>query len=138
MKTMPTAPKTDPLFAAARQAMERAHAPYSRFKVGAAILADNGRVYGGCNVENASFPEGVCAETSAISAMVMDGGRKIREIAVIGIGRDLVTPCGGCRQRILEFATPQTRIHICGPKGRRKTFTLAQLLPQSFDGRRLK
>ena len=135
---MPIKPKQDPLFAAAKAAMGKAHAPYSKFQVGAAILADNGRIYGGCNVENASYPEGVCAETSAISAMVLDGGARIREIAVVGLGRDLVTPCGGCRQRIREFGTKDTMIHLCGPKGRRKSFTLGDLLPQSFTGRNLK
>lgn len=135
---MPTRAAKDSLFAAAKAAMTKAHAPYSKFKVGASVLADNGRIYGGCNVENASFPEGVCAETSAISAMLMDGGKKIREVAVIGDGGGLVTPCGGCRQRLREFGTPETMIHLCGPKGRRKTFTLGELLPQSFSGRNLK
>lgn len=135
---MPTAPKSDPLFAAAKRAMTKAHAPYSKFKVGAAILADNGKIYGGCNVENASYPEGVCAETSAISAMVLDGGKQIREIAVIGAGRRLTTPCGGCRQRIREFGAPGTLIHVCGPGGRRKTITLGTSLPDSFNGRNLK
>lgn len=135
---LPTTKKSDPLLAAAREAMKKAHTPYSKFKVGAAILADNGRIYAGCNVENASYPEGVCAETSAISAMVLDGGRKIREIAVIGPGKLLVTPCGGCRQRIREFGTPETMIHICGPKGRRKSFTLGVLLPESFSEHNLK
>jgi cytidine deaminase len=135
---MATKPLKDPLFTAAKQAMAMAHAPYSKFKVGAAILADNGWIYPGCNVENASYPEGVCAETSAISEMVLGGGKKIREIAVIGPGRLLVTPCGGCRQRIREFGTPETLIHICGPKGRRKTFTLGELLPESFSGQNFK
>lgn len=135
---MPRDSKTDPLHAAAKQAMARAHAPFSKFKVGAAILADNGRIYAGCNVENASFPEGVCAETSAISAMVLDGGKRIREIAVVVGGNHRVTPCGGCRQRIREFGAPGTLIHICGPKGRHATFTLGELLPRSFTGRNFK
>lgn len=135
---MPAASQKDPLLAAAKAAMTKAHTPYSKFKVGAAILADNGRIYQGCNVENASYPEGVCAETSAISAMVLDGGKKIREIAVIGPGKLLVTPCGGCRQRIREFGTRDTLIHICGPKGRRKSFTLGALLPESFSGQNFK
>jgi cytidine deaminase len=120
------------LAAAAKQAREHAHAPYSKFKVGAAILADDGRIYTGCNVENAAYPNGVCAETSAISAMVLGGGKRIREIAVIGSGRNLVTPCGGCRQRIAEFATADTPVHICGPKGPRAHFTIGDLLPESF------
>jgi cytidine deaminase len=120
------------LFAAAKIAMKRAYAPYSKFPVGAAILAANGRVYGGCNVENAAYPEGSCAETAAIAAMVHDGGGQIREIAVVGQGAALCTPCGGCRQRIREFATPQTKIHVCGPEGLRRTFTRDDLLPESF------
>lgn len=120
------------LLEAARRAMAHAHAPYSSYHVGAAILADDNAVYAGCNVENAAFPEGWCAETSAIGAMVTAGGKKIREIAVMGDGEDLTTPCGGCRQRIAEFAAPDTPIHICGPDGLRHTFKLAELLPASF------
>lgn len=120
------------LLEAARRAMAHAHAPYSNYHVGAALLADDGSVYAGCNVENASFPEGWCAETSAIGAMVSNGARKIREIAVMGEGADLTTPCGGCRQRIAEFAAPDTPVHICGPEGLRRTFKLADLLPASF------
>ena len=120
------------LFAAASAAMERAYAPYSKFQVGAAILAGNGRIYSGCNVENAAYPNGNCAETSAIAAMVLDGAQQIREIAVIGRGDLLTTPCGGCRQRIREFAGPETKIHVCGPEGLRRTFTRDELLPKSF------
>ncbi|HVT54183.1 MAG TPA: cytidine deaminase [Dongiaceae bacterium] len=120
------------LVEAAKNARAQAHAPYSKFKVGAAILADDGRIYSGCNVENAAYPNGVCAETSAISAMVLGGGKRIREIAVIGSGRNLVTPCGGCRQRIAEFATADTPVHICGPQGPRAHFTIGELLPESF------
>jgi cytidine deaminase len=126
------------LIRAAREARARAHAPYSRFKVGAALLADDGRIYSGCNVENAAYPNGVCAETSAISAMVLGGGKRIRELAVIGSGRKLVTPCGACRQRIAEFALPDAAIHVCGPEGPRRSFTIAGLLPESFDMRNLK
>jgi cytidine deaminase len=120
------------LVEAAKNARAQAHAPYSKFKVGAAILADDGKIYSGCNVENAAYPNGVCAETSAISAMVLGGGKRIREIAVIGSGRNLVTPCGGCRQRIAEFATADTPVHICGPQGPRAHFTIGELLPESF------
>jgi cytidine deaminase len=120
------------LFTEANAAMERAYAPYSRFQVGAAVLAENGKVYSGCNVENAAYPEGSCAETGAIAAMVRDGAREIREIVVIGRGDDLCTPCGGCRQRIREFAAPETKVHVCGPEGLRRTFTREELLPASF------
>jgi len=126
------------LAAAAKAAQQRAYVPYSRFKVGAAILADDGRIYSGCNVENAAYPNGVCAETSAISAMVLGGGTRIREIAVIGSGKNLVTPCGGCRQRIAEFATAETPVHIIGPTGPRASFTIAQLLPESFGMKNLR
>lgn len=126
------------LLRAAKHARGRAYAPYSKFKVGAAILADDGAIYSGGNVENAAYPNGVCAETSAISAMVLGGARKIREIAVVAGGTKLVTPCGGCRQRIAEFAEPDTPVHICGPDGLRTTFTIAELLPASFDKRNLR
>jgi cytidine deaminase len=120
------------LFAAASAAMERAYAPYSKFQVGAAILAGNGHIYSGCNVENAAYPVGTCAEAGAISAMVRDGAQQIREIVVIGRGDLMCTPCGGCRQRIREFAAPDTKIHVCGPEGLRRTFTRDELLPASF------
>jgi cytidine deaminase len=125
------------LFAAAKQARTRAYAPYSKFTVGAAILADDDRIYAGGNVENAAYPNGVCAETSAISAMIQGGAKKIREIAVVAGGPKLVSPCGGCRQRIAEFADPETPVHICGPDGLKKTITIADLLPESFSKRNL-
>ena len=120
------------LFAAAEAVRARAYAPYSRFSVGAAILADDGKIYVGCNIENAAYPVGNCAEASAIAAMVLDGAQQIREIAVIGRGDLLCTPCGGCRQRIREFAAPDAKIHVCGPEGVRRTFTRDELLPASF------
>jgi len=126
------------LLSAAKHARTRAYAPYSKFKVGAAILADDGAVYAGGNVENAAYPNGVCAETSAISAMVLGGGKKIKEIAVVAGGPKLVSPCGGCRQRIAEFADPETPVHICGPDGLKKTLTIAELLPESFGKRNLR
>ncbi len=96
------------------------------------VKGANGRLYAGCNVENASYPEGWCAETTAIAAMVMDGEKRIAEIVVMGGGDALVTPCGGCRQRIREFAADDVAIHICSPKELRRTVTLAELLPLSF------
>jgi cytidine deaminase len=120
------------LFEAAKAAQAKAYAPYSRFNVGAAIRTQSGAIYSGCNVENAAYPQGACAETGAISAMALAGERRIAEILVIGDGEALVTPCGGCRQRIREFAAPDTPIHIAGPEGVRATFTLDQLLPESF------
>lgn len=120
------------MFELAREAMRKAHAPYSRFQVGAVMKGANGRLYAGCNVENAAYPEGCCAETAAIAAMVMDGEAKITEVLVMGAGAALVTPCGGCRQRIREFAADSVPIHICSPDELRQTVTLGELLPLSF------
>ena len=122
----------DTLFQAARGAREQAYAPYSRFKVGAAILSEGGVVYAGCNVENAAYPVGTCAEAGAIAAMAAAGERSIAAVLVLGGGEALVTPCGGCRQRIREFARPDTPVHIAGPEGIRRSFTLDELLPFSF------
>ena len=125
-------PSLDDLFEAARQAQANAYAPYSRFKVGAAIRTPDGRVFAGCNVENAAYPQSACAETGAITAMVAAGESRIADILVIGDGDALVTPCGGCRQRIREFAAPDTPVHIAGPEGIRRSFALDELLPFSF------
>jgi cytidine deaminase len=133
----------DDLFALARTQMDRAYAPYSRFHVGAALLTGDGRVYAGCNVENAAYPQGWCAEASAIAAMIADGSRSISAILVAGAAADgsggykddvalLCTPCGGCRQKIREFGGPETAIHVCGPEGLKRSFTLGELLPYDF------
>ena len=128
-------PELNDLIDAARDAMGKAYAPYSNFHVGAAILGPSGKIFAGANVENAAYPQGQCAETSAIGAMILGGDRAIREIVVMG-GKPgdglLCTPCGGCRQRLREFAAPDTPIHVCGPEGLRRTFTLSELLPHSF------
>ncbi len=129
---MPAEPDFDTLFAAASRTQRQAYAPYSRFKVGAALLADDGTVYAGCNVENAAYPVGTCAEAGAIAAMIAGGGQIIRAVLVFGQGAELVTPCGACRQRIREFAAPETPVAIAGPEGIRARFTLAELLPASF------
>jgi cytidine deaminase len=120
------------LFEAARQARQNAYAPYSKFLVGAAILTPEGEIFSGCNVENAAYPQGVCAEAGAISAMARAGRRRIAEILVIGDGDGLCTPCGGCRQKIREFADAATPIHVAGVSGVRASFTLGELLPHSF------
>jgi len=120
------------LIDAAVAAMAKAYAPYSNFPVGAALRGASGTIYAGCNVENAAYPQGCCAEASAISAMVLGGDTKIAEVAVAGKGEGLVTPCGGCRQRLREFAADDVLIHICGPQGLRRTVTLGELLPLSF------
>ncbi|MBT3359097.1 MAG: cytidine deaminase [Rhodospirillales bacterium] len=123
---------------AAQEAMERAYAPYSNFSVGAAVRGRSGRIYSGCNIENAAYPQGWCAEVSAISAMIMAGEREIVEVAVAGGGGELCTPCGGCRQRFREFANADLPIHVCGPEGVRLTTTLGDLLPHSFGPENLK
>ena len=128
----------DALFDAARAIQSRAYTPYSRFKVGAAVLTQDGQVFSGCNVENAAYPQGACAETGAISAMIAGSGSRIAAILVIGDGANLVTPCGGCRQRIREFAAPDTPVHIAGPEGIRRSFTLDELLPYSFGPENLR
>ncbi|WP_349359344.1 cytidine deaminase [Stappia sp.] len=122
----------DELFAAARVARENAHALYSGFAVGAAVLTRDGRIFAGCNVENASYPEGWCAETSALGAMVTAGARDVVEVAVVADAA-LCTPCGGCRQRLAEFAGDATPVHICDTAGLRRSFTLADLLPAKFQ-----
>ena len=120
------------LFTAARAAQARAHAPYSRFKVGSAILTPSGRIYSGCNVENAAYPVGTCAEAGAIAAMVAGGETRIAAVMITGDGEALVTPCGACRQRIREFAGPDVPVHIAGSQGLRESFTLSALLPHAF------
>lgn len=121
------------LHKAALAAAGRSHSPYSQFPVGAAVCTTDGKIYAGCNIENASYPEGWCAETSAISHMVMDGGGKIAEVAVLGLKADLCTPCGGCRQRLAEFGSPDTKVHLCDRNGVVETVTLGDLLPKSFS-----
>ena len=121
------------LITAAKSARLKAYAPYSKFLVGAAVRDERGQIHGGCNIENAAYPQGWCAETSAIAAMIMSGGKSIAEMAVIGTGDLLCTPCGGCRQKIREFAKGNVKIHMCGEDGKvKQTFTLDELLPASF------
>lgn len=116
----------------ALQAAKKSYSPYSKFPVGAVIKTTDGRIYSGCNIENAAYPEGWCAETSAISQMIMDGGGEIAEVAVLGLKADLCTPCGGCRQRLAEFGSEQTKIHLCDQEKITDTITLGELLPKSF------
>ena len=121
------------LFEAARAAMARAHAPYSNFPVGAAIRGAGGAIFSGCNIENASFPEGWCAETSALAHMVMAGERKLVEVAVVAKKMPRITPCGGCRQRLKEFGTADTLVHLCDEGGIMESVRLGDLLPKAFD-----
>ena len=120
------------LLEAARDARKKAYAPYSRFLVGAAILDDQGKLHKGCNVENAAYPQGTCAEAGAIAAMILAEGRQIKAIAVVGKSTNPVTPCGGCRQKIREFAAPTTPILIGDLKVLRLRQTLVELFPHSF------
>ncbi len=126
------------LFNEAKTVRQRAHAPYSKFLVGAAVRSEDGGIDVGANVENASYPEGWCAETSAIAHMVAAApagpGRRIAEVAVVAdrIDGRLTTPCGGCRQRLAEFAGPETPVHVMDPSGEGKTFTMRELLPAAF------
>jgi homotetrameric cytidine deaminase len=122
----------DRLVAAARQAMDRAYVPYSHFPVGAALRDEQGRVHAAPNVENAAYPQGQCAEASAIGVLVAAGGARVQEVAVMAHA-ELITPCGGCRQRLSEFAGADVLVHLCGPEGVRRTTTLGELLPLAFD-----
>lgn len=125
------------LIDAARVARAQAYAPYSRFAVGAALLDEHGRIHAGCNVENASFPQGLCAEASAIAHLVLAGGRRIEAVAVVGVADQPVTPCGGCRQKLREFAADGTPVLVADPTGLRARYTLGELLPASFGPRHL-
>jgi cytidine deaminase len=120
------------LFNAASAAQKRAYVPYSRFRVGAALRGASGAIYAGCNVENAAYPVGNCAEASAIAAMILAGETRISEALVIGDGAGLCTPCGGCRQRLREFAPLTAKVHVAGAEGLRRSFTVEELLPASF------
>jgi cytidine deaminase len=120
------------LLAVARAVREHAHAPYSRFKVGAALLDEKGRIHAGCNVENAAYPQGTCAEAGAIAALVAAGGSRVMAAVVVGEGPRLVTPCGGCRQKLREFAAEDAPVVVADLKTVRARFTLGELLPSSF------
>ena len=116
----------------AKSVWENAYAPYSKFKVGVAIKTIDGSVFSGVNVENAAYPIGNCAEASAIAAMIASNGTKIKAIAVTGYGDISCTPCGGCRQRIREFASMEIPIIVGNEKEIKRIFTLSELLPSSF------
>ena len=120
------------MFDAAKEVREIAHVPYSNFKVGAAILTEDNTIITGCNVENAAYPQSQCAEASAIGNMISRGYKKIKEVLVIGSGDLLCSPCGACRQRIREFSSLKTPIHMCDINKHLKTSTLEELLPDSF------
>lgn len=123
----------DRLLAESLRARDLAHAPYSKYRVGVAILDEQGRIHVGANMENASYPQGWCAEPSALTAMIMAGGKRAVAALVTGPGPDIITPCGGCRQKLREFCEPDELVIIAGdPGGIRQRWTLAELLPHSF------
>ena len=121
------------LLRAADAVMRTAHVPYSQFPVGAALRGADGRVYAGSNVENAAYPQGQCAETSAIGVLVAAGQTEITEVAVVAERADFCPPCGGCRQRLAEFAKPDTPVHLGRPGGPRRTTTVGELLPLAYE-----
>ncbi|XXK21889.1 cytidine deaminase [Arenicellales bacterium nBUS_48] len=112
--------------------LKNAYAPYSNFPVAAMIKGASGAIYSGVNVENAAYPQGWCAEASAIAAMVSSGETEIYELAVMAKSDEICTPCGGCRQKIREFASQDLKIFCFGPNGLKATYTLGELLPYSF------
>ena len=120
------------LLDAARAVRENAYAPYSHFKVGAALRAASGAVYTGCNVENVAYPEGTCAEAGAIAAMVAAGETEITEVCVIADSPTPVTPCGGCRQKLAEFARGDVPVRLATVNGPEQMVTVADLLPGAF------
>ncbi|NGO53644.1 cytidine deaminase [Allomesorhizobium camelthorni] len=126
------------LFLAAKAAMANAYAPYSKFPVGAAIRTTDGRVFSGCNIEVASYPEGWCAETTALGHYIMGGGGEIAEIAVVAERMARITPCGGCRQRLAEFAGADAKLYLCDDAGVVETVTMGAMLPYGFEGGILK
>ena len=132
MKDALAAERLEALLTAARAARGHAYAPYSKFAVGAALLDEQGRIHAGCNVENAAYPQGLCAEAVALGHLVLAGGQRIAAVAVVGAGPRLVTPCGGCRQKLREFATDDCPVWVADLDGHRATFTLGGLLPHSF------
>jgi cytidine deaminase len=117
---------------AAEAVRANAHAPYSQFKVGAALRSAGGAIHAGCNVENVSYPEGTCAEAGAIAAMVAAGDTAIAEVYVIADSPVPVSPCGGCRQRLAEFAGPEVRVTMATTRGAERVMTMAELLPGAF------
>ena len=130
-------PAIQDLYVQARAARENAYAPYSKFKVGAAVLGYHGKIYRGCNVENISYPCGTCAEESAIAAMIADNTRHIEAILIIADSKPLIRPCGACLQRIAEFALSHTRIYLADPEGIKQEFSLKDLLPSEFKAEEL-
>ena len=116
----------------AKAVQSKAYAPYSNFKVGAAVKTPSGAVFSGVNVENAAYPEGTCAEAGAIAAMILGGEKEIVEVAVIGSSDEPTPPCGGCRQKLREFAAPDVPVTMMSRTGKTLTLTVGELLPGAF------
>ena len=121
------------LINAAKKAQSNAYAHYSGFKVGAAILDEQDKVYACCNVENAAYPLGQCAEAGAISALIANGGKNIKTITIVSPDENFCFPCGGCRQKIAEFSNDSTQVTMVDGLGQEKHMTIAQLLPEAFN-----
>jgi cytidine deaminase len=120
------------LLDAALRARANAYAPYSGFRVGAAVRCPDGSVHAGCNVENVAYPEGTCAEAGAIAAMVASGRTEIAEVLVVAGGPQIISPCGGCRQKLAEFAPLDAPVALAAPDGVRARTTVGALLPGGF------
>ena len=127
----------DALLVAASRAREHAYAPYSCFRVGAAVRTKSGSIFSGCNVENAAYPEGTCAEAGAIAAMVTAGETLITDVLVVADGTRTVVPCGGCRQKLAEFSIPEARIFLADSSGVVAVTTIGSLLPGAFSAEHL-
>ena len=124
--------KLDEMIARATQAYKNAYAPYSNLSVGVCLRTDDNQLFSGCNVENAAYSSTLCAEMSAIGAMIMGGARKIKEVVVVVPDKKLCPPCGACRQRLYEFGASDTRIHLYNAEGNHQTLTMEELLPIPF------
>jgi len=126
-------PELNQLKNAANQAMQQAYAPYSRFQVGAALVDDKGQLHAGCNVENSAYPIGCCAEQAAVAAMVLAGGKSIRDIVIVAKKHNPCPPCGACRQIIAEHSDDHTLIHLVTQDGDLTSYRVAELLPHAFS-----
>ena len=128
----------DELLAASLDARSKSHSPYSNYAVGAAILDEQGRIHRGANMENAAYPQGWCAEATALGAMLMAGGKQAKAVLVTGPGPEVITPCGGCRQKLREFAALDLPVIAGDPRGIKAQWSLEELLPHSFGPEHLK
>lgn len=126
------------LFIAAKEVLVNSYAPYSNYQVGASILSNSGKIYSGTNIENVAYGLTLCAEACAISQMISSGETQIKALLVMAKHDNMCTPCGACRQRIAEFASPQTKIYMCNSKEVREITTLEILLPYAFQNKNIK